>query len=407
MNCRFCKKELKTTFLDLGYAPPTNAFRSNLDLKKPEVNYPLKIMVCKSCWLVQTVDYVDADMLFNPDYAYFSSTSSSWLKHCQKFVEGISKQLVLNKSSFVIEVASNDGYLLNYFKKLDIPCLGIEPTKSTAEASKKLGIEVIQEFFGESVGRRLVSEGKKADLIIGNNVFAHVPDINDFTRGLGHALKSNGTISIEFAYLLELIKNNEFDTVYHEHFSYLSLHAVKLIFENSNLRIYDAIELPTHGGSLRVLGCKKNAKIKTSKRVIEQLKKEREAGLLEPEVYKNFQFKVEVIKNNFLSFLLELKSKNSLVVGYGAAAKGNTFINYAGIKSDLISFVCDAAPSKQGKFLPGSQIPVYHPDFIKKHKPDYIVILPWNISDEIIMQLSYVREWGCKFITAVPKISIL
>jgi len=404
MNCRHCQKKLEHLFLDLGFAPPSNAYRSKEDLSKPEITYPLRIMVCDSCWLVQTEDFVDADAMFSPEYSYFSSTSTSWLDHAANYSKMIQKKLCLDADTFVVEVASNDGYLLKNFVESNIPCLGIEPTDSTAEASEKLGIPVQRKFFGNQLAKDLVANGQQADLIIGNNVYAHVPDINDFTRGLKKLLKPSGTITLEFAYLLNLIEGNEFDTVYHEHFSYLSLHAVKTIFGNAGLKIYDVEELSTHGGSLRVYGCHEEADYDTTKEVHEQLQKEKDDGFLDMETYVIFQQKAEKVKNDLLNFLIEQKLDGKSVVGYGAAAKGNTLLNFGGVKRDLLSYVCDAAPSKQGKYLPGSNIPIFLPDIIKKQKPDYILILPWNIAEEISKQLSSIRDWGGKFVTAVPEI---
>ncbi len=407
MTCRHCKKNLKNSFLDLGFAPPSNAYLSESDLSKPEISYPLQVMVCDNCWLVQTVDFVDAEKLFVDDYAYFSSTSLSWLEHAQKYSEKIINQLSLNANSFVIEIASNDGYLLRNFVEAKIPCLGIEPTVSTAKYAKNLGIPVISEFFGKNIADKIQKNKQKADLIIGNNVYAHVPDINDFTSGLKKILKSDGTITLEFAYLLNLIQKNEFDTIYHEHFSYLSLYAVSSIFEKEGLKIYDVELLDTHGGSLRVYGCHDDANFEISHSVYEQLQKEKDAGLLELDIYLNFHKNIENIKNDLYTFLLKQKELGKLVVGYGAAAKGNTLLNYAGIKKDLLPFVCDASPSKQDKFLPGSHIPIFHPNILSKEKPDYVLILPWNISDEIIKQLNSIPDWEKSYVIAIPELSII
>lgn len=407
MNCRHCQNKLEHLFLDLGFAPPSNAYRSKEDLNKPELTYPLRIKVCDRCWLVQTEDFVDADELFNPEYAYFSSTSSSWLDHAARYSYMIQKRLSLNAESLVVEVASNDGYLLKNFVEAGIPCLGIEPTDSTADASEKLGVPVKNEFFSVELAEELAANGKQADLIIGNNVYAHVPDINDFTLGLKKLLNPSGTITLEFAYLLKLIQQNEFDTVYHEHFSYLSLHAVESICKGAGLKIYDVEELATHGGSLRVYGCHEEAGFDASARVNEQLKKEEEAGLLELETYVHFQQQAEKVKNELLTFLIRQRIQGKSVAGYGAAAKGNTLLNYGGVKADLLPFVCDVAPSKQDKYLPGSHIPIFPPDYIKEQKPDFILILPWNIAVEIIKQLSYVKDWGCKFVRAIPELQIL
>lgn len=406
MNCRHCNKLLKYLFIDLGFAPPSNAYRTKSELNKPEINYPLRVAVCDSCWLVQTEDYLDADKLFTTDYAYFSSTSSSWLEHAKKYSKMIQEKLNLNGNSFVIEIASNDGYLLKNFVEANIPCLGIEPTISTAKAAEKIGIPVSRNFFGSKLAKELVRDGNKADLIIGNNVYAHVPDIKDFTLGIKKLLSPTGTVTFEFAYLKNLIQENEFDTVYHEHFSYLSLHSVKTIFNSVGLKIYDVEELSTHGGSLRVYGCHKKIDFQITEKVQEQLLIEKDCGLLDLETYVNFQKKAEKVKNDLLSFLIDQKNEGNPVVGYGAAAKGNTLINYGGIKQDLLPYVCDAAPSKQGKYLPGSNIPIFAPDTIKKKKPPYVLILPWNIALEISEQLSFIRDWNGKFVTAVPEIKI-
>ena len=407
MNCRHCKASLKYTFLDLGYAPLSNAYLSKEDLDRPEVYFPLKIKVCDQCWLVQTEDYADANSLFTSEYAYFSSTSSSWLLHAKDYSKKIIKDCNLNEMSFVIEVAANDGYLLKNFIEKNIPCLGIEPTKSTADAAEKLNIPVVREFFGETLGKQLASKGKQADLIIGNNVYAHVPDINDFTKGLKTALKPGGTITLEFPHLMRLIEQTQFDTIYHEHFSYLSLHTVSRIFSSVDLRVWKVEEIPTHGGSLRVYGCHQNDEHETSRSVDKLLKKEVNRGLLELETYMNFTGRVNKIKDDLLSFLIDQKSSGNKVVAYGAAAKGNTLLNYAGIKPDLIPFVYDAAKSKQGKFLPGSHIPILSPEFLSKTNPDFLLILPWNIADEVRLQNNFLIESGVKFVIAIPNLTII
>lgn len=407
MYCRHCQTKLKEIFLNLGFAPPSNAYLNEDDLSKPEIYFPLKLYVCEKCKLVQTEDYAKSEELFKADYAYFSSTSSLWLKHAKNYCKMITEKLKLNKNSFVIEVASNDGYLLKNFVKADIPCLGIEPTKDTANAARLLGIDVIEEFFGEKFAEKLSKTKGKADLIIGNNVYAHVPDINDFTAGFKAILKKEGTITIEFPHLLNLIKYNQFDTVYHEHYSYYSLFTVCQIFETAGLKVYDVEKLPTHGGSLRVYGCHKESLKEASKAVINCLEEEKEFGLEDLKIYKNFQARANKVKNDFLSFLLEEKKKGKHIVGYGAAAKGNTLLNYAGVKTDLIDYVCDAAKAKQNKFLPGSHIQILSPDKIKQTKPDYVIIFPWNIKNEVMQQLSYIKEWGGKFVTFVPSIEVV
>jgi hypothetical protein len=406
MRCRHCRSPLKHTVLDLGFAPPSNAYLTTEDLAHPEKYYPLKIKVCDQCWLVQTEDFARADELFGPDYAYFSSTSTSCLEHAACYVEKMTQQLGLSKDSLVIEVASNDGYLLKNFVAAGIPCLGIEPTDSTAEAAEKLGIPVLREFFGEEVGVQLGIEGRRANLIVGNNVYAHVPDINDFTLGLTAALKPEGTITLEFPHLRRLIEHTQFDTVYHEHFSYLSLLTVSRIFKSAGLRLWDVEELPTHGGSLRVYGCHENDPRQVSPAVQAVLREERDSGLQTLTTYQGFQAKADRIKDDLLTFLLEQKRAGKKVVAYGAAAKGNTLLNYAGVKPDLLRFVCDAAAAKQGKYMPGSHIPILPPSVLMKDSPDYLLILPWNIAAEVMQQNTEMAVRGTRFVTAVPKLGV-
>ena len=407
MNCRHCHHPLQHVFLDLGFAPPSNAYLRAADLNKPERYYPLKLFVCEQCWLVQTEDYAQANELFSHDYAYFSSVSQSWLAHASRYTEMITKRLGLNKNSHVIEVASNDGYLLKNFVAAGIPCLGIEPTASTAAAAEKLGVPVLREFFGEALAQRLVAEGKQADLILGNNVYAHVPDINDFTKGLGTALKPGGTITLEFPHLMRLMEHTQFDTVYHEHFSYLSLYAVSQIFARAGLRVSDVEELPTHGGSLRVYGCHADDARVTMPAVQAMLEEEARRGMRSLQTYQTFQSRADRVKDDLLLFLIEQKRAGKRVAGYGAAAKGCTLLNYAGVKTDLLPYVCDAAPSKQGKYLPGSHVPIFHPDVLRERKPDIILILPWNIQAEVTQLMAHVREWGGVFAVAVPAIKVL
>jgi SAM-dependent methyltransferase len=394
------------TFLDLGFAPPSNAYLTEADLSRPEKYYPLKVKVCDKCWLVQTEDYAQVDELFTSEYAYFSSTSTGWLAHAKRYAEKITAELSLNAKSLVIEVASNDGYLLKNFMAAGIPCLGIEPTASTAAVAEKIGVPVLREFFCETIGRQIASEGKQADLLIGNNVFAHVPDINDFTRGLKAALKPDGIVTLEFPHLLRLIEHTQFDTVYHEHFSYLSLYTVNRIFERVGLRIWRVEELPTHGGSLRVYGCHNNHYRETQKSLAQLLKEEVEKGLQNIKTYLEFQERANKIKDELLTFLLNQKQIGKKVVAYGAAAKGNTLLNYAGVKGDLISFVCDASVFKQGKFMPGSHIPILPKSEMAKHSIDIVLILPWNIAKEVQQQNAELRQKGVRFVTAVPKLFI-
>jgi SAM-dependent methyltransferase len=407
MNCRHCNTKLKLSLIDLGSAPPSNAYLTEKTLHAPEKWLPLRVSVCENCWLVQTEDYIHADKLFGPDYAYFSSTSSSWLDHSMHYVEKITQQLELGSESLVIEVASNDGYLLKNFVAANIPCLGIEPTDSTADVAEAQSIPVLRKFFGEALGKQLVEDGKQADLIVGNNVYAHVPDINDFTAGLKATLKDDGTITLEFPHLLNLIEKNQFDTIYHEHFSYLSLYTVRKIFFTQGLRIYDVEQLPTHGGSLRIYGCHHESHITESPAVQKILQLEQQYGLQQSDTYQNFQQRADKVKNDLLCFLIQQKQAGKTVVAYGAAAKGNTLLNYAGIKPDLLPFVCDAAPAKQGKYMPGSQIPILTLDALEKKKPDYVLVLPWNIVEEVKRHLASDNIFKGSFVTAVPQLRII
>ncbi len=408
MNCRHCGAPLKHVFLDLGYAPPSNAYLSAADLNAPELYFPLKLFVCEECWLVQAEDYSRADELFRRDYSYFSSVSQTWLDHAARYAHMITRKLQLDSESFVIEIASNDGYLLKNFVAASIPCLGIEPTASTAAAAEKLGIPVLREFFGAALAECLLAQGKRADLIIGNNVFAHVPDVNDFTAGLKATLKQSGAITLEFPHLMRLIEHTQFDTVYHEHFSYLSLHTVNHIFKQAGLRIWDVEELPTHGGSLRVYGCHADDDAKAVTPAVSNLIREEERrGMRQLSAYQDFQSRADQVKDGLLTFLIEQKRVGKRVAGYGAAAKGNTLLNYAGVKQDLLPYVCDAAPSKQGKYLPGSHIPVVPPDALRNLRPDFVLILPWNIKDEIMQQMSFIHEWGGKFVIPIPKAVVI
>ncbi|MDB5813276.1 MAG: putative methyltransferase [Rhodocyclales bacterium] len=407
MKCRHCGTGLAEVFLDLGTAPPSNAYLAELELAAPEQYFPLRLQTCTQCWLVQTEDYARADELFSRDYAYFSSVSTSWLEHAAKYVNGISGRLGLNAGSFVIELASNDGYLLKNFVAAGVPCLGIEPTDSTADAAEALGVPVLREFFGEALGESLARQGKQADLVIGNNVYAHVPDINDFTAGIKAVLKPGGTVTLEFPHLRQLIEHTQFDTVYHEHFSYLSLYAVSRIFAASGLRVFDVDELPTHGGSLRVYGCHDDDMRRTADSVGRVLGAEESAGLRSAQTYRAFQAKAEAVKDGLLAFLIEQKRVGKRVAAYGAAAKGNTLLNFAGVRPDLLPYVCDAAPSKQGRYMPGSRIPILSPDVLRERKPDVILILPWNIAAEVMSSHAYIREWGGEFVVAVPRLVTL
>jgi hypothetical protein len=396
---------LTNKFLDLGFAPPSNAYLKAGDLNRPEKYYPLRVLVCDQCWLVQTEDYADAGELFNSEYAYFSSTSTGWLAHAKRYAEDMISRFSLGKESIVIEIAANDGYLLKNFVAAGIPCLGIEPTASTAAAAEALGIPVLHEFFGEALGWRLAGGGNRADLIVGNNVYAHVPDINDFTWGLVAALKPGGTITLEFPHIMRLIQQAQFDTVYHEHFSYFSLFTVARVFHGCGLRVYDVEELPTHGGSLRVYGCHAGDGRDENDRVRMLLANEAQFGLQDTAVYAGFQAIANEVKDNLLQFLIAEKGRGRKVVGYGAAAKGNTLLNYAGVKADLLPYICDAAPSKQGKFMPGNHIPIVAPDVLSKGRADAVLVLPWNISQEIASQLAPLLPPGTEMWVGVPNIT--
>ena len=408
MNCRFCGTELKYVFVDLGEAPPSNSFLNAAQLDKPESYFPLKIFVCSNCFLVQVDEYKKANEIFDSEYAYFSSYSTSWLAHAKTYTEKMVDRFGISNNSLVVEIASNDGYLLQYFKEKEIPVLGIEPTESTAKVAREKGIESITEFFGEDFAKKLTSENRKADLLLGNNVLAHVPDINDFVKGLKVALKKEGVITMEFPHLLKLIENNQFDTIYHEHFSYFSFTTVSRIFEAHGLVMFDVDEIPTHGGSLRIYaGHKEDTSKSISDKVGELLERENGIGISDLNYYKGFGEKVSRIKMDLLQFLAEQKKNNKKVAAYGAAAKGNTLLNYCGISNDVIRFVVDASPYKQGKFLPGSHIPIVKEEMIREEKPEFILILPWNIKEEIINQLSYIREWGGQFVISIPELQVI
>jgi SAM-dependent methyltransferase len=405
-HCRHCRTPLHQTFIDLGFAPPSNAYRTAADRARPETYYPLRVRVCDRCWLVQTEDYADAGELFSADYAYFSSTSTTWLAHAERYVRETSALLALDRDSFVIEIAANDGYLLKHFVAAGIPCLGIEPTASTAAAAERLGIPIQRAFFGEALATSLAASGRQADLIIGNNVYAHVPDINDFTRGLKAALKPRGTITLEFPHLQQLIQHNQFDTIYHEHFSYLSLTAVSTIMASAGLRIWRVDTLPTHGGSLRVYACHDDDARATTPSVAAVLASEVHAGLQALTVYQRFQQCAETIRDDLLLFLIAQKRAGKRVAGYGAAAKGNTLLNFAGIKPDLLAYVCDKAEAKQGKWLPGSHIPIVAPAQLLRQRPDIVLILPWNIADEVCRELAAIGVGDVRYVTAIPQLVV-
>ena len=407
MKCRHCSAKLELILIDLGNAPPSNAFLTESTPRVPEKWFPLRVLVCTECWLVQTEDYAGIKELFDAEYAYFSSFSITWLRHAEAYVAEMIERFKLNTSSNVIEVAANDGYLLQYVKAKGIPCLGIEPTASTAAAACKRGITIIEEFFEPQLARKLATQGKQADLMVANNVLAHVPDINVFVQGFTQLLKPQGVVTFEFPHLMRLVEQTQFDTIYHEHFSYLSLIAVKRIFDFNGLQIFDVQEIPTHGGSLRVFAQRKDeGKHNTTAKVEILITREVTVGMRTKQYYTDFQKRANDIKHELIKFLMESKRQGKNVVAYGAAAKGNTLLNYAGIRSDLLTFVVDRNPAKQGKFLPGTHIPIVDEARLHKEHPDYVVILPWNLKTEITEQLAYIRKWDGKFVTFVPILSV-
>jgi disulfide oxidoreductase YuzD len=408
MNCRYCKQPLEDKFVDLLDSPPSNAFLTIEQLNEPELYYPLVVYVCHHCHLVQIDELKKATEIFDGHYAYFSSYSRSWVLHARRYVEYMIERFGYDQNSFVIEVASNDGYLLQHFKDRGVPVLGIEPTQNTANAASVKGIPTIVDYFGSRLANELQIRCQEADLLIGNNVLAHVPDIGDFIEGFKVALRRNGVITMEFPHLLRLVENCEFDTIYHEHYSYLSLTTVKRILDAHALELFDVQELPTHGGSLRIFARHKKDRSKCVLPSVQvMLDQEEAAGMTSREFYRGFQSRVDQIKFDVLGFLLEQNREGKCVAGYGAAAKGNTLLNYCGVKgTDLIRFVVDASPIKQGKFLPGSHIPVCSEERIRAERPDFIIILPWNLREEIMEQLAYVRDWGCRFVVCIPKLEI-
>lgn len=407
MKCRHCQAAVQLKFIDLETSPPSNSYVSAAQLSAPEKWYPLRVFVCTSCWLVQTEDFTHFGELFSSEYAYFSSFSSSWLAHAERYVDEMTQQLGLDSGSNVVEVASNDGYLLQYVRRRGIPCLGVEPTASTAAAAREKGIEVVEEFFGVALADKLVAQGRSADLTAANNVLAHVPDINDFAAGFARLLKPHGVSTFEFPHLVRMVEQCQFDTIYHEHFSYLSLTAVQTIFSRNGLQVFDVQELPTHGGSLRVFAQRADTGMRARTPALESLlRREAELGLSSPGYYTGFQQRADRIKDDLMSFLIECKRQGKRVGAYGAAAKGNTLLNYAGVRSNLLPWVVDRNPAKQGKFLPGSRIPIVDEQRLRQDRPDFIVILPWNLRTEVMAQLDYARAWDAKFVCAVPHLTI-
>jgi hypothetical protein len=408
VKCRFCQHELVHEFIDLVNSPPSNSFLTIDELDKPEIFFPLRLYVCDNCFLVQITEYKRTEEIFSNTYAYFSSYSKSWLAHAKTYADMITARLRLTERSFVVEIASNDGYLLQYFREINIPCLGIEPAQNVAKVARRKGIDVLSDFFGVRLAQHLAQEGKMADLMVGNNVLAHVPDINDFVKGIKTLLKRTGVATFEFPHLMRLIEENQFDTIYHEHFSYFSFHTIERIFSEHGFVIFDVEEIPTHGGSLRIYARHIDDKSKKiSSNVQSLLETESSAGIKDLSFYHGFQSRVNNAKCQLLSFLLACKGERKKVAAYGAAAKGNTLLNYCGIKKDLVAFVVDASPHKQGKFLPGSHIPVVSEELLGNSKPDYVLILPWNIQGEIMQQLEYIRQWGGNFVIPIPELRIL
>jgi SAM-dependent methyltransferase len=405
-HCRHCEAPLRHHFIDLGHQPPSNAYLAEEALDAPEITLPLRVYVCTNCWLVQLPAHAAANELFTPEYAYFSSTSKAWLTHSANYVGSMVKRLALDAHSFVIEVASNDGYLLQYVKERGIRCIGIEPTASTASAARAKGIDTLELFLADDTGRDIAELHGRADLVIANNVLAHVPDINGFLKGIAHILAPNGVATFEFPHLISLLEGWQFDTIYHEHFSYLSLAAVTRIVEAAGLRVFDVEELSSHGGSLRVFVCHSSAPHAVEPAVAAFEAREQAVGVKDLAAYARLQDEAERIKNDLVAFLIGEKRAGRTVAAYGAAAKGNTLLNFAGVRPDLLPFVCDAAVSKQGRFMPGSHIPILPPEALVEQKPRTVLILPWNIADEIVASMGVVRSWGGRFAIAVPRLEI-
>jgi len=407
MKCRHCGQPVILPFCDLGTAPPSNAYLRADQLDAPERYYPLRVKVCSHCWLAQTQDFAGAGDLFDAEYGYFSSTSSSWLAHAKAYVEQMTQRFGLGPQSHVVEVAANDGYLLRHVQAQGVPCTGIEPTASTAATARALGLTVVEEFFGTALAGRLRAQGRAADLMAANNVLAHVPDINDFVAGFAHLLKPTGVATFEFPQLLNLVRFHQFDTLYHEHFSYLSLTAVQRIFQANGLQVFDVEDLPTHGGSLRVYAQRSDSTTHAMQPAVQrQLEAEKEAGVQTPGFYAGLQAAAEGIKNALLRFLLDAQRDGLKVAAYGAAAKGNTLLNFAGVRPDLLPYVVDRSPGKVGRFMPGSRIPIVNEAHLQADRPDRILILPWNLAQEVTGQLSYAQQWGARFVRAVPQLEV-
>jgi SAM-dependent methyltransferase len=406
-NCRHCDTLLKHSFCDLGMSPPSNAYLTQAQLQQMEKYYPLHAYVCEACFLVQLQEFESPEQIFS-DYAYFSSYSQTWLNHARHYTEYMRERFGLGKASQVVEIASNDGYLLQYFRKKDIPVLGIEPAINVARVAQEAGIPTITKFFGVKTAMELAADGKQADLLLGNNVLAHVPDLNDFMRGLKIALKPEGVITMEFPHLLRLMRENQFDTIYHEHFSYFSFLTVEQVFAHHGLRLFDVEQIPTHGGSLRVFAEHvDNPQRPVHQRVVKLKHEEMLAGLADIETYRDFSERAKRTKRLLLEFLIDARQAGKTVVGYGAPAKGNTLLNYCGIRGDFLDYTVDLSPHKQGKFMPGTHIPIFHPDKVRLTRPDYLLVLPWNLEDEIVGQMAYIREWGGRFVLPIPEVRVV
>ena len=407
MKCRHCAAVLTLPFLDLGSAPPSNAYLTSAGLNAPETWYPLRVLVCTQCWLVQTEDHAGRDALFSADYAYFSSFSSSWLAHAQQYVQRIVQRLALDAASQVVEIAANDGYLLQYVQHAGIPCYGVEPTASTAAAARAKNIDIVARFFGLALACELRAQGRQADLMVANNVLAHVPDINDFVAGFAELLKPGGVATFEFPHLLRMVQGCQFDTAYHEHYSYLSLTAVRRIFAANGLAVFDVENLTTHGGSLRVFAQRADSGTRSGGAAVAAvLAREQAAGMGRATFYQGFQAQAVRIKHALLAFLLQARQDGLTVAAYGAAAKGNTLLNFAGVRPDLLAYVVDKNPAKQGQYMPGSRVPIVDENHLRTRRPDRVLILPWNLRAEVVAQLDYIWQWGGRFVTAVPELEV-
>ncbi len=406
-KCRFCGTPLEYSVVDLGMSPLCNKQVRPEEKNDMEKFYPLHAYVCNNCWLMQLEEFATPDEIFAEDYTYFSSYSDSWLAHCKKYTQLMIERFGFNSKSKVVELASNDGYLLQYFIEAGVPVLGVEPARNVAEVAREKGVPTEDVFFGVETAKELSERHGKANLLLGNNVLAHVPDINDFVSGMKIMLAEGGVITMEFPHLQRLIENNQFDTIYHEHFSYLSFVAVNRIFAHHGITLFDVEELPTHGGSIRIYGRHTEDEAKpVTEAARELLEREREMGFESPEYYANFKEQVKETKRKLLEFLIQAKREGKTVVGYGAPGKGNTLLNYCGIRTDFLDYTVDRSPHKQGNYLPGTHIPVFAPEKIRETKPDYILILPWNLKNEISEQMSYAREWGAKFVIPIPEVQV-